>query len=151
MELINIVTLILLIFLTVINIFLCYKILYNNEDREIKKDDDQGKTLNDIIKSLPKNIILIYYIEGCSWCEKLRDMLKKLKNTKRDIISVYFQSYGNYTLSDNVNKTDKNIINKVIKDSISVVTAFPMIIKKNNYKTGCFNELKDLKKFINKD
>ncbi len=72
-----------------------------------------------------------------------------LKDTKKEIIEVYFQRDGNYKLSDNISKNNKIIVDKMVKNTLTLITTFPTIIKKSEYKIGCFSETKDLKEFIN--
>jgi glutaredoxin len=155
MEPINLIIIGLLIILIILNILMCYIVFRNRDNKEIKeesnKEPEPKKTIEDVIKILPKNLVVIYYIEGCSWCDKMKNMVKELdlKDTKKEIVEVYFERNGNYKLSDNISQNNKNIVDKLVKNTLTLVTTFPTIIKKTDYKIGCFDETKDLKEFIN--
>ena len=159
MELFNLTVLVLLCILIIINLFICYNIFFNQEDKKIDNPVPK-KSLKEIFKDLPNNVVLVYYIEGCGWCEKMQQMIKDLnkdkdkdkdKDIKKDIIEVYFKADGSKIYSEKIDKYDKDSIDKMITESLESVNTFPTTITKDKHKIGCFTETKNLKEFINTD
>lgn len=153
MELFNLIVLVLLCILIIINLFICYNIFFNKEEKKVDNSMPK-KSLKEIFKDLPNNVVLIYYIEGCGWCEKMQEMIKDLnkdKDAKKDIIEVYFKSDSSKIYSEKIDKYDKDLIDKMVTESLETVNTFPTTITKNKHKIGCFTETKNLKEFINTD
>ncbi len=153
MELFNLIVLVLLCILIIINLFICYNIFFNQEEKKIDNTVPK-KSLKEIFKDLPNNVVLVYYIEGCGWCEKMQKMIKDLnedKDIKKDIIEVYFKADSSKIYSEKIDKYDKDLIDKMITESLETVNTFPTIITKDKHKFGCFTETKNLKEFINTD
>ena len=149
MDLINILILALLLIIIIINIFVCYKI-FNTDEKTINLP--VKKTIRDIFKNLPNNLMLIYYIEGCGWCNKYQEMLKEIKkdkNDKKNIIEVYFKPDGTPTYTGPIDKYNKDLLDKMVKESLEIVDTFPTTITKDKHKVGCFDKIEDLKEFIN--